>query len=145
MRQRGVCSIFSRTLAQSVFFEPLARADLKRCSTVNCVPSGIMHNGFQIRPTPHQGRPERERGCKMVHICPKTPLLHTNGERGFVFCGPGEFAWQKVFKAQLIQQSQQRPGDHRGFLVLPQDFRTFSTISPASPTYLSESRASLIC
>ena len=40
--------------------------------------------------------PERERGFKMAHGRPKTPLLRTDGERGFVFCSPGKSAVKDV-------------------------------------------------
>jgi hypothetical protein len=42
-------------------------------------------------------QPDRERGFKMLHGHPETPLLRTKGERGFVFCGPGKNAWQKIW------------------------------------------------
>jgi len=33
---------------------------------------------------------EREIGLKMIPEHPETPLLQLNGDRGFVFCGPGK-------------------------------------------------------
>jgi hypothetical protein len=36
---------------------------------------------------PYQGRPDRKEDAKMFLSGTKTPFLHTNGERGFVFCG----------------------------------------------------------
>ena len=36
--------------------------------------------------------PRRKEDLKWSMITRKTPLLRTNGERGFVFCGPGKYA-----------------------------------------------------
>jgi hypothetical protein len=42
--------------------------------------------------------------------CPKTPLLHIDGERGFVFCGPRDCTSQKRMAPKLRTNQQTEPG-----------------------------------
>ena len=42
-------------------------------------------------------QPAKEWGLEMVDGRPKTPLLWTDGERGFVFFVPGEYTWKNAW------------------------------------------------